>query len=158
MNKKRELLELVGTLCNGEITASEVSQLEQLLDGDTAAQQIYRQYMAMHAELLWQQSALGEFPVTTPGVLPTERAETNARHWQFNWQQLGWPLALAACLLIGLAIGFQGSSTDRAGGVPHRCRRRREPGSQVDSRLEANGSAGRRPAGPTRIERPLFIR
>ena len=116
MKKKRELLELVGTLCNGEMTPGEASRLDELLDGDTAAQQVYRQYMAMHAELVWQQDALGELPQSCPDVTPKAVFGSGPRAQQFDWRRIGWPAALAACLLVGLAIGFQGSSTDIGAG------------------------------------------
>ncbi len=112
MKKKRELLELVGTLCNGDMTAIQTDRLEQLLDGDATAQQVYRQYMALHAELVWQQNALAELPEATPDVIPNVAIGSGTWSRQFGWRQFGWPAALAACLLIGLAIGFRGASTN----------------------------------------------
>jgi hypothetical protein len=110
MKHRFELLELAGALCNGEITPAETGRLEQLLDGNAEAQRVYRQYMALHAELIWQQETLGELSEPGDSFIPSLKLGSGGRH--LDWRRFGWPLALAACLLIGLAIGFRGASTN----------------------------------------------
>lgn len=99
MNRNQELLELCGAVCNGEVSPLQSDRLERILDGDPEAQRVYRDYMSLHAELNWQQGGFESMRNSVPNQ--------NSLNW-FSSTRLLWPIALAACLLVGAAIGFVG--------------------------------------------------
>ena len=104
MKKHHELLLLAGSLCNGELSALQKNRLEELLDGDPEAQETYRQYMAMHAELYWQQGACNDDSDCGVTTTVTHAAR---RSWL---QKAMWPLAIAASLLVGAFVGLYGGA------------------------------------------------
>ena len=99
MKEYRELIELVGVLCNDQLSEIQAERLESILDGDPEAQEVYRNYMALHAELFFQQGyASSSKEDNSNEVIPKPKTFGMLR-------RIGWPLATAACLLIGTLLG-----------------------------------------------------
>jgi hypothetical protein len=59
--------ELVGAICNCTINADELVQLESILQAQADARRRYRQYMELHADLHWRESARVESIEQKPG-------------------------------------------------------------------------------------------
>ena len=59
MNDKQqqnEVARLTGLLCDGQISESEMEQLDRLLAGDPAARSVYREYLTLDVALAWAMS------------------------------------------------------------------------------------------------------
>jgi len=60
-NNPRQLAELIDALCEGEISQTQLAQLEELLRDDAAARNFYIDHMRLVTELEWQHVA-GDVP------------------------------------------------------------------------------------------------
>jgi len=69
MSHSGPLAKLVDALCEGEISQTQLAQLEELLHSDAGARNFYIDHMRLVAELEWQQAA-GEFPLLLTEDLP----------------------------------------------------------------------------------------
>src|SRR5437870_2231758 len=65
MEHRTDLLRLLSSLCDEQLTEAEQSRLEELLN-DTEARRLYLQYVDMHARLLTHPAVAGE--ASLPGV------------------------------------------------------------------------------------------
>src|SRR5438132_10316768 len=65
MEHRTELLRLLSSLCDEQLSESEQSRLEELL-ADEEARRLYLQYLDMHARLLTHPAVAGE--INLPGV------------------------------------------------------------------------------------------
>ncbi len=53
-----EVIDLTAALCNGAATAEQIVRLEELLMPSAEARQVYRDYLALHADLAWDPGVL----------------------------------------------------------------------------------------------------
>src|SRR5438067_449622 len=101
-----ELGRLVGTMCDGTITADETGRLDSLLAGDEEARQFYNNYMFLHAELYSQHASVeavesvGKCGVGSVecGVRVVDSSEIKPQSAIRNPKFVGW-LAIAATLV-----------------------------------------------------------
>jgi len=68
-NNLHQLAELVDALCEGEISQTQLAQLEELLHNDAGARNFYIDHMRLVAELEWQQ-VVGDVSSLHAGDLP----------------------------------------------------------------------------------------
>ncbi len=94
---------IIGRVCNGNATESEVDQLGHILAADPAARSTYAEYMLLHAELYWLQDSLGE-TTTGRGANRTSHGD-DSRAWGMVAKSLTWIGTIAATLLLGWFLG-----------------------------------------------------
>lgn len=92
-----ELERLLNGLADGVLGDEEEARLAEILRGDAVARRHYRQFMALHAGLMWDYAAVASPPVEMP------REVSQARHWR-NF----WAAAAAVALIAGIAMFFAG--------------------------------------------------
>src|SRR5262245_47276176 len=92
---RRELLELLSGLCDGDLDGRRHARLEALLAEDAEARRLYLQYIDMHARLLVR-------PVPAVKARPAAERASRARSPLFRYALVAG-LTLAASLLVQLA-------------------------------------------------------
>src|SRR5688572_1544813 len=96
-----ELEQLLGSMCDGTLTAVNYARLDELLQSDDAARRFYNNYMFMHAALYSQHAALGAIADFGLRISNLERSQTDPQFEIRNPKYSRWVTLVAA--LIGVA-------------------------------------------------------
>jgi hypothetical protein len=64
--RQEELYALLGDLCNGTLTPQQLARLDSLLHSDPAVREFYWNYMSLHADLSWRESAAAALAQRAP--------------------------------------------------------------------------------------------
>ncbi|WP_442482291.1 FecR domain-containing protein [Aeoliella sp. SH292] len=111
--KEHELHRLASAVCGGTATDGELRDLQELLEGDQTAQEIYVGYLEMHNALA---DILSEQPQTELASRSRRRAPSSGRtlgsgKWARYREALAWGVAVAACVL--LLFAYSGRDVDK---------------------------------------------
>ena len=94
-NNKQEVLDLISLYLDGSADRIEQQQLADWLESDPEAREIFRRSMQMELTLLEN----FEFPIPVPARTVSSRRPVR------RLRRFGWPMALAACLVMALTVG-----------------------------------------------------
>lgn len=102
----REQIEpLAAALCDGELAAPELAQLEQLLAASPDARRFLLDYLHLHGELYWEQAASAASRATVASELAAERAsDVGGTVPGRRSARALWTAAAAAVVLLALMV------------------------------------------------------
>ncbi|HZZ77421.1 MAG TPA: hypothetical protein VFE62_02820 [Gemmataceae bacterium] len=105
-DSRAELLSLLSSLCDGQITQEEHARLESLLNSTAECRRVYLEYMQIHATLLIDPQILTKAPIRKPDTaeVATPAPRANWLHW--GRRNLGQAWLVLATLAASLLVQF----------------------------------------------------